>query len=78
MESATTCTGYGTAPVNWKPTGLIQENAMTVRFAAFGYLKDDSLWRDGGVMRARMKFVGPNQPILASPGSTSNPNGEWD
>jgi type IV pilus assembly protein PilY1 len=78
MESATTCTGYGTAPVNWKPTGLIQENAMTVRFAAFGYLKDDSLWRDGGVMRARMKFVGPSQPILASPGFTSNPNGEWD
>src|SRR5690606_4337924 len=52
-ETATTCTAYSAGTL--KPTGLIQENAMDVRFAAMGYLLDDDIYRDGGVLRSRMK-----------------------
>ncbi len=75
-ETATTCTAYSAGTL--KPTGLIQENAMAVRFAAMGYLLDDDVLRDGGVLRARMKFVGPNRPMLGAIGETSNTNGEWN
>ncbi len=60
------CTKYGS---NYKPEGLIQKYAEKIRFSAFGYLNDPeptggtALPREGGVMRARMKFVGPNQPV---------------
>lgn len=73
-ESITTCTRHGSAS---KPTGLIQENADVVRFAAFGYLLDSDILRDGGVMRARMKFVGPTRPTLAASGAAVNANAEW-
>ncbi|PFH10033.1 type IV pilus assembly protein PilY1 [Collimonas sp. PA-H2] len=71
----TNCTQYGSDI--YKPTGLIQNNADKLRFAAFSYLNDSSLLRDGGVMRARMKSVGPRTPV---PGSTSldNLQKEWD
>ena len=62
----------------YKPEGLLQQYAEKIRFSAFGYLNDptDHI-RDGGVLRARQKFVGPNQMV---PGSTptSNPLTEWD
>lgn len=60
-----------------KPEGLIQQYAKQIRFSAFGYLNDGTLSRDGGVMRARQKFVGPLQPV---PGGTdtSNSLAEWD
>ncbi|HMX09687.1 MAG TPA: PilC/PilY family type IV pilus protein [Burkholderiaceae bacterium] len=61
----------------YKPEGLIQQYAQRLRFSAFGYLNDGAPSRDGGVMRARMKYVAPTQPV---PGSTSVSNGaaEWD
>ncbi|XHS80058.1 pilus assembly protein [Burkholderiaceae bacterium UC74_6] len=67
------CKQYGTS---YKPEGLIQQYSDRIRFSAFGYLTDSSLYRDAGVMRARMKFVGPTQPV---PGSTPIANGlsEW-
>ena len=84
-ETASTCTRYvkpGTSPTPdkeiWKPTGLIQENAMAVRFGAFGYLLDHAWDRDGGVMRARMKFVGPEAPRLGGTGIQTNGAKEWD
>ncbi|WP_167595198.1 pilus assembly protein [Collimonas pratensis] len=69
------CTKYGSNI--YKPTGLIQNNADKLRFAAFSYLYDSNLQRDGGVLRARMKSVGPTTPV---PGSTSlnNLQKEWD
>ncbi|HWW04714.1 pilus assembly protein [Collimonas sp.] len=69
------CTQYGSNI--YKPTGLIQNNADKLRFAAFSYLNDSNLLRDGGVLRARMKSVGPKTPV---PGSTSldNLQKEWD
>jgi len=72
-ESRTTCTQYGS---NYKPEGLMQNYAMKMRFGAFGYLNDNSVQRDGGVLRASMKYVGPAQPV---PGQSSitNANPEW-
>jgi type IV pilus assembly protein PilY1 len=78
---------------DYKPEGLIQKYANKIRFAIFGYLNDTAyeyppsgiltdpaqtnLLLDGAVLRARMAFVGPTQPV---PGSTpiTNPNAEWD
>ena len=68
------CTAYGS---NYKPEGLLQQYATRIRFAIFGYLNDSNIKRDGGVLRAKMKFVGPVQPVPGSP-SISNPYAEWD
>lgn len=72
------CTKYGTtaSPI-YKPEGLMQQYASKLRYSAFGYLNDNSSARDGGVMRARMKYIGPTQPV---PGSSAigNSVAEWD
>jgi len=69
------CKAYASAH---KPEGLLQQYAEKIRFSAFGYLNDptDNI-RDGGVLRAKQKFVGPN---FINPGSaaTSNAAREWD
>lgn len=64
---------------NYKPVGNLQKYSDRVRIAAFGYLKDDTLARHGGVLRAPMKFIGPNAydqsgALLAG----VNPKVEWD
>lgn len=68
------CRQYGN---NWKPEGLIQQYSNRMRFSAFGYLNESGNGRDGGVLRARQKFVGPTQPV---PGQPDQANGlrEWD
>lgn len=90
---------------NYKPVGLIQKHAEEqgvprMRFSAFGYLNDpidkntygENRNRKGGVMHARMKYVGPHeanaqnvveQTITASDCKTGintnpNPNAEWN
>lgn len=68
------CTKYGS---NYKPTGLIQKNALKLNFAAFGYLNDNNINRDGGVLRAKMAQLGPEKSVPGSP-NVSNPNAEWD
>jgi type IV pilus assembly protein PilY1 len=62
---------------NFKPEGLIQRFSDKLRLSAFGYLNDPDLARDGGVLRARQKFVGPRQPV---PGKADVVNAarEWD
>jgi type IV pilus assembly protein PilY1 len=67
------CTAYGS---NFKPEGLMQQYALKLRYSAFGYYNHDGN-RDGGVMRARMKYLAPTKPV---PGSTaiSNAAAEWD
>lgn len=62
------CRQYGS---NWKPEGLIQQYSERMRFSAFGYLNDGSTNRDGAVLRAGQKFVGP---ILPRPGQTAISN----
>jgi type IV pilus assembly protein PilY1 len=51
---------------NYKPVGLMQKYAAesapqtdSIRYSAFGYLNDSNITRDGGVMRSRMKSIGP-------------------
>ena len=70
------CVAYGS---NYKPEGLLQKYAQKLRYAAFGYYNDSSgsPQRDGGVMRAKMKYIGPTQP---TPGGspTTNSNAEWN
>jgi len=68
------CVAYGS---NHKPEGLIQRYANRIRYSAFGYLNDSNILRDGGVLRARQKFVGPTQPV---PGASAVANAarEWD
>ena len=67
------CVLYG---ANYKPEGLIQKNATKLNFAAFGYLNDSNLLRDGGVLRAKMAPLGP---MKAKPGFADEPNltPEW-
>ncbi len=62
---------------NYKPIGLIQENHTRMRFGVMGYLNDDSQTRDGGVLRARLKAVGPDV-YLPGQVATNNANAEWD
>lgn len=72
------CRSYSSA---YKPEGLIQQYADKLRVGVFGYLNDpagsDSEMRDGGVLRARQKFVGPTK-IEPGEGATANPNVEWN
>jgi type IV pilus assembly protein PilY1 len=69
------CVQYGS---NYKPEGLIQQNANKIRFSAFGYLNQNGDVRQGGVMRAPMRFVGPNIPTPLSTALLVNPKPEWD
>lgn len=68
------CTQYGTS---YKPTGLMHTYSDRIRFSAFGYLNDNALARDGGVLRAQQKFIAPTQPV---PGGVpvANALAEWD
>lgn len=61
----------------WKPEGLVQQYSADIRYSVFGYLNDSDMLRDGGVLRARQKFVGGT---LVEPGTgeAANPRMEWD
>lgn len=61
----------------WKPEGLIQKYSERLRYSVFGYLNDGNVLRDGGVLRAKQKFVGENKldPVQ---GWIANANREWN
>lgn len=62
---------------SYKPEGLIQQYSEELRIGVFGYLNDHNMLRDGGVLRARQKFVGPTR-IDPGVGEVSNPGMEWN
>lgn len=62
----------------YKPIGQIQKNANNMRFAAFGYLMDQTTARYGGVLRAPMKYAGPNLYDSSFRLSGTNAGREWD
>ena len=68
------CVLYGST---YKPEGLMQQYSQTLRYGAFGYLNDSNVLRDGGVLRARMAYIGPQVPVPGA-ASTTNANPEWD
>lgn len=61
----------------WKPEGLIQEYSDRIRYSIFGFLNESGNQRNGGVMRARQKYVGP-RTYYPEKGPQVNPNREWD
>lgn len=72
------CVQYGPAGSEYyKPEGLIQKNAGSKRFGVISYTKNTSISKDGGVLRAKMKFVGLKKPD-GSGNQVDNPNKEWD
>lgn len=73
-ETQSTCTLYGSS---YKPTGIMQANSLNMRFGAFAYLFDSDTYRDGGVLRARMKDVGPLKAVPQRP-SVTNAASEWN
>lgn len=63
----------------YKPVGQFQMNSDNLRVSVFGYLQDDSRSRNGGVMRAPLKYLGPRQYDAGSNLMTAaNPLAEWD
>lgn len=73
------CVEYDNAGTPYyKPEGLIQANAANKRFAVTSYLKNDNISKDGGVLRAKMKYVGPDMPQTGGFGARqTNPNAEF-
>jgi type IV pilus assembly protein PilY1 len=74
IDAEANCVPY---PRGIKPEGLIQRYNENMRFAAFGYLKADGTARQGGVLRAQMKSVGPRN-YNADGTFSSNGAREWD
>ncbi|MDU4251167.1 MULTISPECIES: pilus assembly protein [unclassified Pseudomonas] len=64
------CKRYGS---NYKPEGLLQKYSNTLRYSAFSYLNDSDGLRDGGVLRANQKYIGPT----LGEGGDDNPKKEW-
>jgi type IV pilus assembly protein PilY1 len=62
----------------YKPEGLIQQYAGDIRYSVFGYLNDHEILRDGGVLRAKQKFVGQTVRAPGVAGNQGNPANEWD
>jgi type IV pilus assembly protein PilY1 len=55
------CTKYTSGGSdNYKPEGKIQQKSDSIRLAVFSYLIDNQN-RNGGVLRAPMKYTGPNK-----------------
>jgi type IV pilus assembly protein PilY1 len=77
------CIAYGS---NYKPEGLMQQYSNKMRYSALGYLNNSDVFRDGGVLRAQQKFIGPTQPVPGSTAVTNTPGAttgqttgaEWD
>ncbi|WP_232196942.1 pilus assembly protein [Thioalkalivibrio sp. ALJ24] len=61
----------------WKPEGTLQEYSDRIRYSLFGYINDHDILRDGGVLRAKQKYIGPTKPD-GEGGMVNNPRAEWD
>lgn len=65
----------------YKPEGLIQQYSEKLRYSIFGYLNDSSwVTRDGGVLRANQKYVGPRKYDHSATSGPwiENAEKEWD
>lgn len=63
---------------NFKPVGEMQRNATRVRFGAFGYLNDSASSRNGGVLRAPLKYVGATSVDANFDLIANTARQEWD
>ncbi len=71
------CVKYTSGTTYYKPEGLIQQNAESKRFAVSSYLKANTIAKNGGVLRAKMKYVGPEMPAAFGVGVV-NQQREWN
>ena len=77
------CTDYGIVKTAngdvqvYKPTGLIQKNASKMRFGVVAYQFDSSTTHAKGVLRARIKSLGPKLAVPMG-NAPDNANAEWD
>lgn len=62
---------------NYKPEGLLQQYNENIRYSVFGYLNDENQLRDGGVLRAGQKYIGPLKRERGVAGQTDNARTEW-
>lgn len=62
---------------NYKPEGLLQQYNEDIRYSVFGYLNDEKQLRDGGVLRASQKYIGPLKRERGVAGQTDNALTEW-
>lgn len=57
------CVTYSDGTNTWhKPEGLLQNNALRMRFGLSSYLADNSHTRNGGVLRSLAKYIGYLKP----------------
>jgi type IV pilus assembly protein PilY1 len=68
------CVKYGT---NYKPEGLLQQYANSIRYSVFSYLNGDGQTQQGGVLREPMGYIGLTSPVPFSTAIT-NPLAEWN
>lgn len=63
----------------YKPVGQFQMNADNLRVSVFGYLQDDTRARQGGVLRAPLKYLGPRSYDSSfNLEAAVNARAEWD
>ncbi len=62
---------------NYKPEGLLQQYNENIRYSVFGYLNDGDQLRDGGVLRAGQKYIGPLKRERGVAGQIDNARAEW-
>ncbi len=62
---------------NYKPEGLLQQYSENIRYSVFGYLNDENQLRDGGVLRAGQKYIGPLKRERGVAGQMENARTEW-
>ncbi|VXC94184.1 pilus assembly protein [Pseudomonas sp. 9Ag] len=62
---------------NYKPEGLLQQYNENIRYSVFGYLNDEKQLRDGGVLRAGQKYIGPLKRERGVAGQMDNARTEW-
>jgi type IV pilus assembly protein PilY1 len=71
------CTKYNSSGgTNYKPEGQIQQKSDTIRLSVMSYLIDGES-RNGGVLRAPMKYTGPNK-YDTNGNLVVNDEKEWD
>jgi len=69
------CHPYGS---KFKPVGALQRQSEKIRFAAMGYLLDNTNTRYGGVLRAPMKYIGNKKVESINWTVAQNDKLEWD
>ena len=63
----------------YKPVGQFQVNSDNLRVSVMGYLQDDDRSRYGGVLRAPLKYLGPNNfDNNFNLSATANAGSEWN